>query len=1272
MTLIQKLTTFVAAFALVAAMVMTLSAPVAHAALTETQIQAILSLLSSFGADSATIDNVNASLRGQVPTGGSSGSSGSASCSQFTRDLTLGSTGSDVQALQVVLNSHGAQVASSGAGSPGNESSYFGALSQAALAKWQAANGVSPAAGYFGPLTRAALSSKGACGGTSGGSTGTTGGSTSGGSTGTPSGGPSSLSIIALDKGSFAAVPNNISAMSFGKFSFTAGTSDVVIKGLTIGRSGAGDKDDFDDVWITADGVKHGSERSIVAGDRATFSFLGDDIVIPSGKTVIVSIMGSFDNPGAGKYNLLSIVAIDTTSSLNTSLPLEGRTTTTSTQNATVVTFTPQGADQTITVGDKQTEIGRFKLDVDSDNDNDVRIMSITLENEGVVSNLPDVIANTGLRVGGEIVTSSVEFVQSNDALVLLFGDDGYLMEDGASQSFTIVADIMEAEPSDTIKLELDEDSDIEAIEVGSDFGIRVQDSGGNLASNEVLKIYSIDTGDINLSIEDATSRSIAPGLDDITFVNGRLVIDSAVRIDGAKVRFNSSTSVVGSTEAQVEADIENVELRIDNLLIDTVDSITEGTGGTPAGLDTGSTGDFYNFNSTFIIEAGIHTLTVEADVKSGAATGDKIKLQVFSADFDSPEYVSTGDDATSELTGNALGSLITIQDAQLTLNRNDGFAGETLIGGVSEKILLGFTLTANDSSDIEVTSLTIVQDTADDITGAANYDSDDVTNMRLFIDGKQVGSPIDLTNGNFTDIFFIVPQSQQVQAQIVADTNTITGANQELDIKITDATAFDEEGNSADVVNSDGTVISATVSIKSDSFAVSTGGTFTLTIDGDTPDEAIVVGSGTPTWIPIATYRLTAEDEDIKLTDLFLENATSAADVTATTTFTDGRITTLGLFDSKGVLKGQKTLAAGKVRFDLGENINPNGFGAVVVPADNFTKITIKAKVSDIIDADKTGRLLRFVVAQDGLSTGNTGVIVQSTSVGDDIGSSSIKAARDGATNTSRATSTVSDFFALRRTQPTLNPVAQSSSDTILNDGSNKVVYRFTITADQHEDIAWKGIKFDVEGRFGGVDLATTTSDTGAFQGDNAPGTVAGFVATTSPNNTGIGSANVNKFELFETGNNQEVQDGAYTVDIDWDSVDDVGEVAFIINSGTEEVVSAGTSKTYEVRATVSGASTDGDFIDVAIDSEADDASTDAYLVQGQDPDNVDGTDDGSIDMTVNSPATSPYVFLWSDNSGSPHQLTTEIVNDDERDWTNDRFIDINNQSWSRVGSFN
>ncbi len=77
----------------------------------------------------------------------------------FTRDLFLGVTGEDVKCLQQYLNSAGHQLAATGAGSPGNETTYYGPRTKAAVAAWQAANGVSPAAGYFGPISRAKYNS---------------------------------------------------------------------------------------------------------------------------------------------------------------------------------------------------------------------------------------------------------------------------------------------------------------------------------------------------------------------------------------------------------------------------------------------------------------------------------------------------------------------------------------------------------------------------------------------------------------------------------------------------------------------------------------------------------------------------------------------------------------------------------------------------------------------------------------------------------------------------------------------------------------------------------------------------------------------------------------------------------------------------------------------------------------------------------------------------------------------------------------------------------
>lgn len=107
-------------------------------------------------AQIAQLQALIASLTGQLGGGSSAGSSASYTYTVYTYtvDLTLGSKGADVTALQQFLVSKGFLTMPAGA-------SYgtFGPLTKAALAAFQASAGISPAAGYFGPKTRAYMNS---------------------------------------------------------------------------------------------------------------------------------------------------------------------------------------------------------------------------------------------------------------------------------------------------------------------------------------------------------------------------------------------------------------------------------------------------------------------------------------------------------------------------------------------------------------------------------------------------------------------------------------------------------------------------------------------------------------------------------------------------------------------------------------------------------------------------------------------------------------------------------------------------------------------------------------------------------------------------------------------------------------------------------------------------------------------------------------------------------------------------------------------------------
>jgi hypothetical protein len=99
----------------------------------------------------AAIANLQAQLSAMTGTP-SAGTPAMGTAVTFNTDLTIGSKGADVTALQQALVARGYLQM------PTNTSyGYFGPLTRTAVAAWQSATGISPAAGYFGPVSRTAL-----------------------------------------------------------------------------------------------------------------------------------------------------------------------------------------------------------------------------------------------------------------------------------------------------------------------------------------------------------------------------------------------------------------------------------------------------------------------------------------------------------------------------------------------------------------------------------------------------------------------------------------------------------------------------------------------------------------------------------------------------------------------------------------------------------------------------------------------------------------------------------------------------------------------------------------------------------------------------------------------------------------------------------------------------------------------------------------------------------------------------------------------------------
>lgn len=430
-------------------------APVANAQTTAELNAQIQSLL-------ATI----AQLQAQI--GGSS--SGSGASMTFTRDLTLGSTGSDVTALQNWLIGKGHAIAAGATG-------YFGAQTQAALAAWQGANGVTPAAGYFGPITRAKVNAMAGTGSGSGTGTGT--GSTSG----DLEGGAGSVDTY-----------DEISGLSNEEVG--EDEEDVEVAGLEIETDDASDieitavkldldqvtatNDDFDEfatevsIWLDGEEVARFDAGEFEEDDNWTKTIsLDDGAIIRAGDTgeltVAMSGVSNIDSGDADDTWTIDFEQVRFRDADGASV-----TDTTSTDDFTFsFTTFASAADVELKASLSNDSPDAQVVNIDDTDDTDgVELLRFTLEAEGgdiEIKDLPITLTVTGatdvdavvnnltLEIDGEEFSENVS-TASVTAASITFDDINYVIDGDSEVEVVVKGDINDTDSAfdegDTLKAE--------------------------------------------------------------------------------------------------------------------------------------------------------------------------------------------------------------------------------------------------------------------------------------------------------------------------------------------------------------------------------------------------------------------------------------------------------------------------------------------------------------------------------------------------------------------------------------------------------------------------------------------------------------------------------------------------------------------------------------------------------------------------------------------------------------------------------------------------
>ncbi|MEK7088262.1 MAG: peptidoglycan-binding protein [Patescibacteria group bacterium] len=872
--------------------------PVSAAALTQAQIDAIIGLLQSFGADQSTISNVQASLTGGTPTGGTTGGY------VFNANLTMGSKGADVMNLQKVLNSDAnTQVAASGVGSAGNESSYFGALTKAAVIKFQNKYGITPAVGYVGAITRAKLN-------------------TMGGVVVVPPGTPPPVSVgtgLTVAAGTQPAVmlfPLSAARVPFTKVNFTAGSDgDVTINSLVVERGGPSvDADVSGIVLLDENGSQVGLAKTLNSAHQVTLS---EPFTVKSGQTRTMTLAANrpaadADSSAAGAVFTLSLVAVNTSATVTGSLPIVG-TAQTGNDGLTIGTVTnargpldPNGAT-TKNVGTTGYTFSSVKVTAGSQED--VRLNSVRW-NQGSSSAASD-LANLVTIVDG---ISYPTTISSDGKYYTSVFAGGLTIAKGNSREISIKGDIVGGSGR-TVAFNLEKTTDVNLVGLLFGYGITPPTSGTGFDADSLWysgSVVTINAGSITVSNDPSvSSQNVAIQL------SGQPLAGFTVDVKGeavsvAKIEFNLST--VGN-EAQ---DITQVSIVDQNgsVLAGPVDgSGTTANGGLNA----------LTFNDTITFPVGVTKIQLKGKLSTGFVDGDTIQASTTpSSDWTTATGATTGVTVTPSPSTSITGSTKTVKAAALTISVGSDPVSQTVVAGANAFTFAKFLLNANSSGeDMRMTSLLLDYSTDGTATN--------VKNCRLFDGSTQI-----TTGTNIVD-----PSAAASSTTFTFDSgnNIAKGTTKTLELKCDIASGSTGKyqmgitaAQSATGLTSGQSVTPTLNSSGGPRMTLSAGGALTVTLDSASPAYRVVSAGSTGNTVSVLRFNATSEDIRINTIGLQLAGASSTPGDLVKATLWDG-MTQIGeaIFDA--------SIKDTSGNFTATSTLTSN----FVVPKDGYKVVTVK-----------------------------------------------------------------------------------------------------------------------------------------------------------------------------------------------------------------------------------------------------------------------------------------------------------------------------------------
>jgi len=814
----------------------------------------------------ATIDALQAqiaALQAQLATMAGGSTSPVAGACTFTRALTVGVRGDDVTCLQQYLSSTGHFTYTGALG-------YFGSITKTAVAAWQAANGLSPAAGYFGSLSRAKYAALVAVVPTP-----------------TPTPTPPSGSPAPVPVGSGLTVAMSADQPAEGQLAptsaaripvlgvvFTASNDgDVTVNSMMVQRAGQADDAVVDSIVLLDENkVQIGLSKTLNSLHQVT---LNEAFKVAKGtsKKMWIAFNRVSTTGHSGEIVRFQLVSVNGgTATVNGTFPMQGPGFTIN-DTLTIGGLTsptrgildPGSARTSLQVGSTAFYASGGRWTVGSAEP--VALEQVRFYQAGSAGSGD--LANVKITVKGVDYPTTISADGKYYTAIL---SPGIVFDKGAVIDVAIKADVVGGS-NRTIDFDLQKRTDIVA--KGTTFGYYILPDNGT-ATNSSTQGEGFTTSE---PYYDAYLHTISAGT---------LRVEKSTTVPAGNVAVDASNITIGA----FGFDAKGEDLQISSLkLTYTVSSglfsyitgvsVVDDTGATVAGPKDAVTGLTTTFTDTFTVKSGYHVYTIKGKLSSSFADGATIAVSLTPSSDTTVKGQTTGLTITSTPASSIAASTMTIRKAGLKVSIADSPVAQNVVRGINGFLFSKVQYDATASGeDLRITS----QAMAIVVSGSADPDSlnsctmyDGVTALNT---GGNVVSPSANPTGTNLAVTFTLDQNlfvpkgtvKLVDVKCNIDSNAATANTWSLGItSLTGASDTVVVGKDTGV-----SVTEVTTNGNGSTMTVQSGGTMTVALDPSSPSTRYGIAGQTD--VGGSVFQITSQYEALKLSKFGFNLASSTA----------------------------------------------------------------------------------------------------------------------------------------------------------------------------------------------------------------------------------------------------------------------------------------------------------------------------------------------------------------------------------------------------------